>query len=333
MLNFALIGAGFIGKVHADCISACSGAALVAVHDTNGDAMQRLAKKHGADVVQTAADVIENDDIDAVVIAATTAAHGELARACAAAGKAFLCEKPIDLDLASAVRTVQIVQESGVLACMGFSRRHDHQHGLLKKSVDRGEVGRIEMMHFISRTEALPRLEYIKSSGGQLRDKGAHFFDLACWISGERPLEIYAVGDCLVEPKFAEFGDVDTAMVILRMESGAFCHFGFGRRTAYGYDESIEVFGSRGKILSRAPTPSDVVRYSGDTATSVGLHQVWIDRFRNSYHPQMEAFAKEVARPTGEFPTVVDGLVAETAADAGMRSIAERRPVQIKYSV
>ena len=333
MLNFSLIGAGFIGNVHAACIAACPDINLVAVHDRNEDAMLKLAKAHGTDVARTAEDLIADGNIDAVIIAASTEAHGELARACAAGGKSFLCEKPIDLGLASATETVRLVNKTGVLAGMGFSRRHDHQFRLLKAALDRGEVGRIEMMHFISRTQSLPRLEYIKTSGGQLRDKGAHFFDLACWLSGERPVEVYAVGDCLIEPKFAEFGDVDTAMVILRMGSGAFCHFGFSRRTAYGYDENIEVFGSEGKVLSRAPTPSDVVRYHGDKASAVGLHQDWIDRFRGSYFAQMESFAKEIARPTGAFPTLADGLVAETIADAGMRSIAAHTPIELNFSV
>ncbi len=332
MLSFSLIGAGFIGKVHAASVAACPNARLAVVYDIDGEAMRTLAEAHGADVARSAEDAISDDSIDAVIIAASTKAHAELARACAASGKAFLCEKPIDLNVSSATETVSIVQKSGVFAGMGFSRRHDHQHKMLKEAVDRGEVGKIEMMHFISRTQSLPRLEYIKESGGQLRDKGAHFFDLACWLSGERPVEIYAAGDCLIEPGFREYGDVDTAMVMMRLASGAYCHFGFSRRTAYGYDESIEVFGSEGKILSRAPTPSDVVRYHGNTASAVGLHQSWIGRFRNSYFGQMEAFAKSVTGETVGFPTLEAGLVAETIADAGMRSIAERVPIDINYS-
>ena len=332
MAGFGLFGAGMIGRVHASCIAAHPGSRLVSVYDLNAENASSLAAKFGAGVAGSPDDLLADSGVDAVIIAASTAAHGPLARMCLECGKPFLCEKPVDLSLESATETLRLARRSGVFAGMGFSRRFDLQHGLLREAVIEGGVGRIEMMHFTSRTQSLPHIDYIKNSGGQLRDKGSHFFDLACWISDERPVEVFAVGDCLIEPRFAEHGDVDTAMVILRMASGALCHFNFSRRTKYGYDESIEVFGSDGKIESRPPVPLNLVQSCGDYLLSEGIHRLWHDRFHESYHAQLEAFVLELEKPTGSFPTLVDGVVAEAIAEAGIRSMNESRSVKLDFA-
>ena len=327
-----MLGAGKIGRVHANCIAAHPAANLVSVYDLNAENASSLADRFGSDVARSPDDLLANSGVDAVIIAASTPAHGPLARMCLDRGKPFLCEKPVDLSLKSAVETLRLARGSGVFAGMGFSRRFDLQHGLLREAVVDGEIGRIEMMHFTSRTQSLPHIDYIKNSGGQLRDKGSHFFDLACWISDERPVEVLAVGDCLIEPRFAAHGDVDTAMVILRMASGGLCHFNFSRRTNYGYDESIEVFGSHGKIESRPPVPLNLVRSSGQETMSEGIHRIWGDRFHESYHEQLEAFVLELEKPTGIFPMLIDGVVAEAIAEAGIRSMNEARSVKVEFA-
>ena len=332
MLNVGLIGAGFIGSIHARNICSSGLASLASVFDTDAARAAEISKRHGAAAAASYRSIFQDPQIDAVVIAAATDAHGELAVACAEAGKPFLLEKPIDVSLEAAARTAAAVRKTGVFAGMGFSRRFDRQHRALKAAVDGGDAGRIEIMRLTSRTQSLPDLDYISVSGGQLRDKGSHFFDLACWISGERPVEIFASGDCLVEPRFAQAGDCDTMVVMLRMRSGAFCVCDFARRTTYGYDERIEVFGSGGRIESRSPAAMDLVRYQGDKAISAGLHAHWLDRLEGNYAPEIEAFLNEVTAPTGEFPTIDDGLTAECIAEAGYRSMNSNSPVRIDYS-
>ena len=332
MLQIGIIGAGMIGRVHAESVERSLSARVRWIHDIDREKAMAAAAQFGAETAVSANAVFECAATDAVVIAASTDAHGRLARDCAAAGKPFLLEKPIDVSLESSIETVRAVRAAGVFAGLGFSRRYDRQHAALRKAVAEGAIGRIEMMRFTSRTQALPDLGYISSSGGQLRDKGSHFCDLVCWISGERPREVFAVGECLVEPRFAEFGDCDTAMLTLRMPSGAICGFDFGRRTAYGYDESIEVFGSEGRIDSRPPSPIDIVHYKGTKAIHTGLHQVWIDRFRDSYFHEMQAFLGELVAPAGAFPSLEDGLVAECIASAGLCSMQNNCPKVIDYA-
>ena len=329
MVGFGVFGAGEIGGIHADHINSHPGANLISICDPNVGRASSLANEFGAKVARSPEEMISDREVDAAVIAASTVAHCELARLCLTHGKPFLCEKPVDLSLDSAMETLRIARKSGVVAGMGFNRRYDFQHSILKDAVAEGEIGRIEMMHFTSRTQALPNLDYIKNSGGMLRDKGAHFFDLACWIAGERPVEVYAVGDCLIEPRFAKHGDVDTAMVVLRMESGALCHFNFSRRTNYGYDESIEVFGSEGKMEARPPVPLNLVRSSGEHVHSEGIHGHWVPRFVESYFKQLDAFIQRLEGPVLTFPMLADGVVAEAIADAGIRSMKEARSVRL----
>ena len=330
VLNLSLIGAGFIGRVHAQCIAANPATRLAAVHDLDKSAAAGLAERHGARVAGSVGEIV-GGDTDAVIIASSTDSHGAIARACAGAGRPFLCEKPLDTSLGAALDTVRAVRAAGVFAGIGFNRRFDAQYAALKRTVDEGEIGRVETMHLTSRTHALPSLDYVKTSGGQLRDKGSHFFDLACWIAGERPVEIHVAGACLVEPRFADYGDVDTAMIILRMESGALCHLDFSRRTAYGCDERIEVSGVEGRIESRHPIPVDVALYRGGVIRQRGLHQHWYDRIEVSYPAQLAAFVEAFENGGTGFPTLLDGLVSEAIAEAGMRSMRENRPVPIGY--
>ena len=215
---------------------------------------------------------------------------------------------------------------------MGFNRRHDCQHRMLFDALAGGEAGNLEMLLLTSRTQALPDLNYIRSSGGQMRDKGAHFFDLACWLSNDRPTEIYADGACLIDDDFARHGDCDTAMIIMRMSRGAFCHFNFSRRTTYGYDERIEVFGSGGRLESRAPLRHDLVRYQGDRMVSVGLQQAWIDRMGPSYEAQLAAFIRELRNL--RFVSDRGGrFCGRGIAEAGELSMKQRRSVDIELAV
>ena len=329
MVGFGIFGAGEIGGLHAGHISSHPGANLVSIYDLNVGRSSALADEFGAKVAGSPEEMLENPEVDAAIIAASTRAHCALARLCLAHGKPFICEKPIDLSLDSAMETLRLAQESGVVAGMGFNRRYDLQHAILKDAVADGEIGRIEMMHFTSRTQSPPNINYVKNSGGMLRDKGSHFFDLACWIAGERPVEVYAIGDCLIEPRFAKHGDVDTAMVILRMESGALCHFNFSRRTNYGYDESIEIFGSEGKIESRPPVPLNLVHSSGEHVHSQGIHGHWVPRLVESYFEQLDAFIQRLEGPVLTIPMLVDGVVAEAIADAGIRSMKEGKSVKL----
>jgi predicted dehydrogenase len=186
-----------------------------------------------------------------VLIASSTDTHAGHLRRAADAGVAVLCEKPIDLNLARATEAVAYAAARSARAMVAFNRRFDRDYAELKRVVDGGGIGQVELIQLTSRGPAMPPLDYIRVSGGQMRDQAVHFFDLARWIGGLDPVEVFAAGSALADPRIAEYGDVDTSAVTLRLPTGALVQIDRTRRTGYGYDERIEVLGSAGLVEAR----------------------------------------------------------------------------------
>src|SRR5438034_8942835 len=246
MTRFALFGAGFIGKVHANNIAAHPRAELQYVYDVNTEAAEQVASRLGAHIASSQEEIWAADDVDAVLIASSTNTHADLLSRAIQARKPAYCEKPIDLNMERVKAVVQEAYHSNVPIMIGFSRRFDSNHLGVREAIQDGTIGKVEMMHLTSRAQEPPPISYVKVSGGQLRYQTIHFFDLACWLAGEAPVEVYATGPALIDPAISEAGDGDTCVVILKMSGGALCHIDNSRRTTYGYDERVEVFGSGG---------------------------------------------------------------------------------------
>tara|TARA_R110002124_G_scaffold49060_12_gene144314 strand:+ start:14129 stop:15136 length:1008 start_codon:yes stop_codon:yes gene_type:complete len=327
-LGIAVIGAGFIGNVHSKCIHENPRTRISSVYDIDPEAAQRLAVKYSARHAKSLDDALAEADL--AIIGTPTITHGDIARLCIEKRTPFLCEKPLDIDLQSAMLTARLAAQAGVFAGMGLNRRYDGQYQALHKAIGNGDLGKVEIILMTSRTQSLPPVEYIAKSGGQLRDKGAHWFDMLCWLTRERPKEIFVHGNCLIDKRFADHGDVDTATISIEMESGALCQMNFSRRTAYGYDERVEIAGSAGMMQASPPIPINVQHFHGDKITQCGLHPDWYSRIEGTYPAQLDALIDAV-EGKGEFPTLIDGLVAETIAMAGNKSLEQRRPVSILY--
>ena len=180
-----------------------------------------------------------------------------------------------------------------------------------------------------SRGPSLPAISYLATSGGQLRDQTVHFFDLLRWITNDEAEEVFALGAAMVDPKVAEVGDVDTSVVTIRMTSGALCQIDSSRRTGYGYDERIEVFGSKGMIESRRQRARGVSRYSGDKVIEDGLHAGWFERIEQSYYRALDSFAEAIAKGTPPSPSLEDGLRAQLLADKATESLRTGRSVTV----
>ena len=194
------------------------------------------------------AEAFADREVGAVLIASSTDTHARLAIAAARAGKAIFCEKPIDLSLKKVDECLAEVKKAGVPMFVGFNRRFDPSFAALKRRLDAGEVGAVEQVVITSRDPAPPPLSYVKVSGGMFRDMTIHDFDMARWLLGEEPVEVFAFGESLVDRKIAAAGDIDSAMLILRTASDRMCHINNCRRAAYGYDQRIEVFGAKGLL-------------------------------------------------------------------------------------
>jgi myo-inositol 2-dehydrogenase / D-chiro-inositol 1-dehydrogenase len=329
MLKIAVIGTGFIGTVHAKNVARHPGAELVAVNDSNVEFAKKAAAATGAQAVADVAEIFENKNIDAVVIATPTNTHVEYLTRAAGAGKAIYCEKPIGLDYQEAEKAVSAVKETGVAVMLGFNRRFDASHAALKRAVEKGEVGKIEIVQLTNRGPQPPSIEYVKVSGGQMRDQTIHFFDLLRWLTGDEPVEIYAIGAALVSAAIGEAGDVDTSIVSLRMASGALCQIDSSRRTAYGYDERIEVFGSEGLVESRRQNFREMALYKGRTVIEDGLHPGWFERIEASYYQALDAFVTSVDNGIAPSPSLDDGLKAQFIADKATECLKTGRPVKI----
>lgn len=319
MQRFALVGAGFIGSVHAGNLAANPDVDFVSVYNASAERAQAVADQHGARAVASVAEAL--DGVDAVFIASSTDTHAANLRAAVDAGVAALCEKPIDLSMERAREVVAYAREKGGNVMVNFNRRFDPDHAELKRIVDGGGVGAVELIQLTSRGPVVPPLDYIKVSGGQFRDQTVHFFDLARWIAGADPIEVFATGSALADPRLADYDDVDTSVCVLKMQSGALVQIDNNRRTGYGYDERVEVLGSTGMVQSMAHRVRAVTRYGAGEAVQSGMPSGWFDRMQPTYALALDHFVQLLETGAPIEPSLSDGLKAQAIAEAATRSL------------
>lgn len=327
-VRIGLLGAGRIGKAHAKALSATEGALLVAVADVFAEAAESLAGAHGARV-STIDEIAAADDIDAVVICTPTDTHADLIEQFARVGKAVFCEKPIDLSVERVKACLATVEELGATLMIGFNRRFDPHFKAVRDAIDDGLVGEVEMVHITSRDPGPPPGTYIQVSGGIFRDMTIHDFDMARFLLGEEVSTVYATGSVLVDPEIGKLGDYDSATVVLTTGSGKQCSISNSRRATYGYDQRIEVHGSKGAVAAENQRPVGI-----EVATDAGfvrppLHDFFMTRYIDAYAAEIAAFVKAIETGTPPHPSGDDGLKALLLAEAALKSVAERRSVGV----
>lgn len=328
MLRTGLLGAGRIGQVHAQTITAHRGSALTAVSDFYPETAQALALEYGAEA-RTTEEILADPAIDAVLIATSTDTHSDLIEAATAAGKAVLCEKPVDLSLARARTCKAKVDAAGKPVMIGFNRRFDPSFGALKTALDAGEIGKPELLTITSFDPAPPPVAYVKISGGLFRDMMIHDFDIANFLMGEAPVRVSAVGSSLVDPEIGAAGDVDTAAVTLTYADGRIAVIKNSRRAAFGYDQRIEVLGETGMLQSENMLENTVVKSTADGVTAAKPMHFFLERYMPAYRAEWDAFVTSV--DTGApFPvTLDDGVAALAMAEAATRSHQSGAPVEM----
>ena len=328
MLRFAQFGAGRIGAIHAANLAATRGTQLLHVVDTNADAARVLAERHGARI-STVAAALADPAVDAVIIASSTDTHAELAIAAARAGKAIFCEKPIDLSLKRVDACLAAVKKARVPMFVGFNRRFDPSFSALRARIAAGAIGAVEQVVISSRDPGLPPISYLKVSGGQFRDMTIHDFDMARWLLGEEPIELFAYGSCLVDPAVGKIGDTDSAMVLLKTASGKLAHINNSRRASYGYDQRIEVHGAKGRLMADNRTPT-TVELANDAAVSTDkpLH-FFLERYAEPYRAELAGFDDVVVQRQAMLAGAEDGRQAIVLAEAAVKSLQTGRPVKL----
>lgn len=328
MLKVGLLGAGRIAGVHATAISNHPGSTLVAVSDINTAAAEKIAAQYGAEARDTAA-ILEDSAIDAVLIATSTDTHSDLIERATAAGKAVLCEKPVDLSLTRALACQKAVASNGRPVMIGFNRRFDPNFSTLKKAVDAGEIGKPELLSITSFDPAPPPVSYIKVSGGLFRDMMIHDFDMANFIMGVPPISVTAVGSSIVDPEIGVAGDVDTAVVTLAYADGRIAVIKNSRRAVYGYDQRVELLGSEGLLQAQNMLENTVVKSTTQGVTGAKPTYFFLERYMPAYAAEWAAFVEAV---NGGIPlpvTLEDGVAALAMAEAATLSIKTGGPVSL----
>jgi myo-inositol 2-dehydrogenase / D-chiro-inositol 1-dehydrogenase len=328
MIMFCQFGAGRIGAIHAENIARHPGTGLRAIVDVDRAAAERLASRYGA-AVGTKASVLADPAIEAVVIASSTNTHADLVEAAARAGKAVFCEKPLDLDRRRAQASLAVVAECGVPLMVGFNRRFDPHFARLEHQLRDGRIGRVELLSITSRDPGPPPLAYVRVSGGLFRDMMIHDFDMARWLLGEEPVEVFAAASVLVDPAIGEAGDVDTAIVTLRTGSGALCQISNSRRAVYGYDQRVEVLGSKGALWADNVALSTVAFAGTEGIVGDKPLPFFLERYAEAYRRELDHFVDALTRGTPPLPGGSDGVKALALADAALQSLQTRRAIAL----
>ena len=330
-INVGLIGAGRIGRVHAKNLAyRIPQARLVAVADVFLEAAQKCAADYQIpQITQNPQDIFSNDEIDAVIICSSTDTHARFISDAANAGKHIFCEKPIALNLAVIDRALNDVERSGVKLQLGFNRRFDPNFKAARNAVAEGKIGNPHILHIISRDPSPPPIEYIKLSGGIFMDQTIHDFDMARFLIGDEVEEIYAAGGVMVDPAIGEAGDIDTAIITLKYKNGVIGVIDNSRQAVYGYDQRVEVFGSKGSITVANNTPNSAVISNAKGVHSANPLYFFLERYMDAYAAEMEAFIECIQQDAPPPVTGIDGRIPVVMGLAAWKSYRENRPVKL----
>lgn len=330
-VNIAVIGAGRIGRLHAEHLAnRIGGARLVAITDLRKEAAEECAASLGvAKTFQDHRRVLDDPEVQAVVICSSTDTHASLIAEAATAGKHIFCEKPIALDLAQIDSALETVAAAGVKLQVGFNRRFDPNFRRIRELVREGTIGETHLLRIASRDPAPPPIEYIKVSGGIFLDMMIHDFDMARYLIDDEVRELYAVGGVRVDPKIGKAGDIDTAVVTLRFANGCFGTIDNSRQAVYGYDQRAEVFGAKGMVSTENNTPT-----RSRLSTSEGVREdlplyFFMERYVESYLNEMNAFIQCIIEDMDPPVTGQDARVPVVMGKAAGLSYEQNRPVAL----
>jgi myo-inositol 2-dehydrogenase/D-chiro-inositol 1-dehydrogenase len=331
-LNVGILGAGRIGKVHAESLAfRVPEARTVAITDLNRDAAERVASRCGIPTVSESVDQILADPaIKAVLICTSTDTHADLIIRAAQAGKHIFCEKPIAHSLQKIDIALDAVRKAGVKLQIGFNRRFDANFARVRAAVAGGEIGVPRLLHIISRDPAPPPLAYVKVSGGIFLDMTIHDFDMARFLIGEEVDEVYTAAGVMVDSAIGDAGDLDTAVIVLRFRNGVIGTIDNCRQAAYGYDQRVEILGSAGKVATQNNYPNRATISTGQSVRKDLPLNFFMDRYIESFSTEIRSFVQAVSEDKPTAVTGADGRIPVVMGLAARKSFDERRPVRLE---
>lgn len=333
MLKIGIIGAGRIGKVHLESISYhVKNATVTAMADPfMNEETETLIRSYGVSkVTKDYKDILNDKDIDAVLVCSSTDTHAAISIEAINAGKHVFCEKPVDHSIEKIQAVADALKEHpDIKFQVGFNRRFDHNFAAIRKAYDDGKIGEAHILKITSRDPEPPNPAYIKVSGGIFLDMTIHDFDMACFLTDSDVEELYVNSAVLVDPAIGEQGDVDTAIITMKMANGALAVIDNSRKAAYGYDQRAELFGSKGMVATSNDTVSSAVISNADGVTGEKPLFFFLERYMGSFSEEMRQFTEAVINDT-EVPVGIHaGLQSVKIGLAARKSVEEHRPVKI----
>lgn len=331
-MKLGLIGAGRIGKLHGEIVTYnIPGVDIKTVADIYADQAKEWADHlRIANLTSDYRDILRDPEIDAVLICSSTDTHAQMIIEAADAGKHIFCEKPIDFDIDRIRQALRAAEAASVKLQIGFNRRFDHNFRKVREVVENGDLGDVHIVKITSRDPAPPPIEYVKVSGGIFLDMAIHDFDMARYLSASEVDTVFAQGAVLIDPEIGKLGDVDTAITTLTFKNGALGVIDNSRQAVYGYDQRVEVFGSKGYVEVKNDFPNSAVLSTADGVTSEKPHYFFLERYKTSYIEELKAFTGAVTRDEETPVTGNDGLQPVLIGVAALRSLKENRPVAVE---
>jgi len=334
-INVGIIGAGMIGKVHSENLAfRIPQANPLVIADININVARETADRcRIPKVTSNYLDILQDPSIDAIVICSSTDTHAKIIGEAAEAGKHIFCEKPIDFSLAKIDQALTLVQEAGVKLQIGFNRRFDANFARVREAVVSGEIGEPHLLHIVSRDPEPPTPEYVKTSGGIFIDMTIHDFDMARFLIGSEVEEIFTYGGVRIDPEIGKAGDLDTVLIMLKFTDGTLGTIDNSEKAAYGYDQRVEVFGSKGAVQIGNNYPNSATISSDKSIHHDRPLYFFVERYLESYVIEMRAFVEAVRL---DKPTPVGGVDARIPVVMGLaarKSYDENRPVKLSEIV
>lgn len=330
-LRIGVIGAGRIGKIHAENLATrISGVEAAVIADVNLSAAKELAARlHIPSAMDDYHAILSDPTIAAVAVCSSTDTHARIVIEAAQAGKHIFCEKPIDHDLVKIDAALEAVRKAGVKLQIGFNRRFDPNFRKVRERIAKGDIGALQILRITSRDPAPPPVSYIQVSGGMFLDMTIHDFDMARYLSGSEIVEVYAAAGVMVDPAIGQAGDVDTAVITLRFANGAIGTIDNCRKAVYGYDQRVEVFGSDGMVQAFNNSPDNAVYSNADGVHSAKPLYFFLERYMESFVAEMKEFVTSIREDTIPPVTGADGRIPVAIGMAARKSYQENRPVKL----
>ena len=330
-INIGLVGLGRIGKMHAKNIcQSLPSFNLKSIVDPDPD-IEFAPNLEGAIISDNIENILIDKTIGAVIVCSPTPTHYEIIKRCVMQKKHVFCEKPISFSEDEIKELITIKDRENIFIQVGLNRRFDQDFLMAKKKMDSGALGEIHAIHITNHDASIPPFKFLKSSGGMLFDLCIHDFDMLSFLTGQKVKEIYVNGGVFIDKRLRDIGDVDNAIITLELENGVLCSIDSSRQTHYGYDQRIELFGSKGMVLVENKKDNLYSLSDSNQTQASKINHSFIERYRDSYLNQLEHFYSSIISNTSPSVGLENILSAIQVAEAGRQSMMTKRPQGVKY--